>query len=173
MGKRRTLAGHARFEGGQAPRRAWRRTRVGEHNRKRWTGARDPTRGWNCTAMRRLPAGSGWAVESGVSAASPAVVRPSIADAVARGGVERNEGRGVGTAVARITTINAEPAESAERGFLRFPRVLRCTSLVSAFRYRYFGGPNTGGACGMAAPSCLGSEAPKCTPPWPIMTAWP
>ena len=37
----------------------------------------------------------------------------------------------------------------------------------------YFCGPNTGGACGIAAPSCLGSDAPKCTPPGPLITAWP
>ena len=33
--------------------------------------------------------------------------------------------------------------------------------------------PNTAGACGIAAPSCRGSEAPKCTPPAPFITAWP
>ncbi len=32
---------------------------------------------------------------------------------------------------------------------------------------------NTGGACGIAAPSCLGSEAPKWTPSGPSITACP
>jgi hypothetical protein len=41
------------------------------------------------------------------------------------------------------------------------------------FDQRLGGTAKTGGASGIAAPSCRGSDAPKWTPPGPLITTWP
>ena len=54
------------------------------------------------------------------------------------------------------------------------PQVVEEIALfTSRRRYRCDVFLNTGGASGIAAPSCRGSDPPKCTPVPSLMTAWP
>lgn len=59
-------------------------------------------------------------------------------------------------------------------GVARLPRRGGDESPCRVFSYhRCCAIGETGGASGIAAPSWRGSDAPKCTPPGPLITAWP